>query len=65
VKFIATLQQRGAVLESQVYPPYAHCLRRREAYAELEFFVRHYLIDCRGIVLEESTRHALRENGRR
>jgi aminoglycoside/choline kinase family phosphotransferase len=61
VKFIATLQQRGAVLESQEYPPYALAFDVEKLTAELEFFVRHYLIDCRGIVLEESTRHALRE----
>jgi aminoglycoside/choline kinase family phosphotransferase len=61
VAFIATMQQRGAVLASGEYPAYAIAFDVEKLSWELEFFVKHYLVACRGASLDDATRDALRE----
>lgn len=61
VSFIARLQQRGAELASDAYPPYSVAFDVEKLTWELEFFVKHYLIAYRGAVLDEARRQALRE----
>jgi N-acetylmuramate 1-kinase len=60
VAFIATMQQRGAALASADYPPYAIAFDAEKLTWELEFFVKHYVIACRGASLDDATRDALR-----
>jgi aminoglycoside/choline kinase family phosphotransferase len=59
VDFVAVLQQRGAALASPEYPAYAIAFDVEKLTWELEFFVKHYLIAYRGLMLPESTREAL------
>ena len=61
VAFIATMQQRGAALASADYPPYAIAFDVEKLTWELEFFVKHYLVACRGAALDDDTREALRQ----
>ena len=61
VAFIATLQQRGAALASSEYPAYAIAFDVEKLTWELEFFVKHYLVACRGASLDDAIREALRE----
>ncbi len=61
VGFIARLQQRGAELASDAYPPYGIAFDAEKLTWELEFFVKHYLMGYRGAVLDEARRQALRE----
>jgi aminoglycoside/choline kinase family phosphotransferase len=60
VDFIVIMQQRGAALASDDYPPYGMAFDADKLTWELEFFVKHYLIACRGASLDEATRDALR-----
>jgi len=59
VEFIATLQRRGAELESPEYPPYGSAFDIEKLTWELEFFVKHYLLAYRGLSLSEASREAL------
>jgi aminoglycoside/choline kinase family phosphotransferase len=61
VGFIATLQQRGADLASDEYPPYGIAFDVEKLTWELEFFVKHYVMAFRGASLSEATRAALRQ----
>ncbi len=61
VSFIARLQQRGAELASDAYPPYRVAFDVEKLTWELEFFVRHYLMAYRGAEPGEAIREALRE----
>jgi aminoglycoside/choline kinase family phosphotransferase len=55
------MQQRGAALASADYPPYAIAFDVEKLTWELEFFVKHYLVACRGASLDDDTREALRQ----
>jgi aminoglycoside/choline kinase family phosphotransferase len=61
VGMIARLQQRGAELASDAYPPYAVAFDVEKLTWELEFFVRHFLLAYRGALPDEPVRVALRE----
>jgi N-acetylmuramate 1-kinase len=61
VTFIARLQQRGAELASDEYPPYAIRFDEEKLTWELEFFVNHFLLAYRGAVPSDGVREALRE----
>jgi aminoglycoside/choline kinase family phosphotransferase len=60
VSFVARLQQRGAELASDAYPPYRIAFDVEKLTWELEFFVRHYLMAYRGATPSEEVRTALR-----
>lgn len=60
VSIIARLQQRGAALAADDYPPYGVAFDHEKLTWELEFFVRHFLMAYRGALPEESVREALR-----
>jgi len=61
VAFIAMMQQRGAALAGDEYPPYGLAFDVEKLTWELEFFVKHYLIACRGASLDEAARDAFRD----
>jgi aminoglycoside/choline kinase family phosphotransferase len=61
VAFIARLQQRGAELRSDAYPPYRVAFDVEKLTWELEFFVKHFLIAYRGAAPSEVERRALGE----
>ncbi len=61
VEFIARLQQRGAELASNAYPPYGVAFDVPKLTWELEFFVKHYLCAYRGLALPDGRRAALSE----
>jgi aminoglycoside/choline kinase family phosphotransferase len=61
VGMIARLQQRGAELASESYPPYGSAFDVEKLTWELEFFVRHFLLAYRGALPDEPVRIALRE----
>jgi aminoglycoside/choline kinase family phosphotransferase len=65
VGMIARLQQRGADLRSDAYPPYAVAFDVEKLTWELEFFVRHFLLAYRGAEPDEPIRRALQEEWRR
>lgn len=60
VRFVAHLQQRGAELASDTYPPYRIAFDVEKLTWELEFFVRHFLLAYRGATLGDAARNALR-----
>jgi aminoglycoside/choline kinase family phosphotransferase len=59
VGFIATLQRRGAELASPEYPPFAVAFDVEKLTWELEFFVKHYLTEYRGLSLSDAHREGL------
>lgn len=61
VNLIVRLQQRGAELASDEYPPYGVAFDHEKLTWELEFFVRHFLLAYRGALPAETVRAALRE----
>jgi aminoglycoside/choline kinase family phosphotransferase len=61
VGFIARMQQRGAELASDAYPPYCIAFDVQKLTWELEFFVKHFLGAYRGATLDEPVRDALRQ----
>jgi N-acetylmuramate 1-kinase len=61
VGLIARLQQRGAELTSDDYPPYSIAFDVEKLTWELEFFVKHFLLAFRGVQPTEPVRAALRE----
>jgi aminoglycoside/choline kinase family phosphotransferase len=60
VALIATLQRRGAELESSEYLPYGIAFDVEKLTWEMDFFVNHFLEAYRGVVLSASARDALR-----
>ncbi len=60
VGLIVRLQQRGAALTSDDYPPYGVAFDHEKLLWELEFFVRHFLLAYRGALPDETVREALR-----
>jgi hypothetical protein len=60
VALIATLQRRGAELESSEYVPYGIAFDVEKLTWELEFFTRHFIEAYRGIVIPAAAREALR-----
>lgn len=61
VALIATLQRRGAELESSDYLPYGIAFDAEKLTWEMDFFVKHFLEAYRGVVLSPSARDALRD----
>jgi N-acetylmuramate 1-kinase len=60
VALIATLQRRGAELESPEYLPYGIAFDVEKLTWELEFFTKHFIEAYRGIVIPPAARDALR-----
>ncbi len=60
VALIATLQRRGAELESSDYLPYGIAFDVEKLTWEMDFFIKHFLEAYRGVVLSSSSRDALR-----
>jgi aminoglycoside/choline kinase family phosphotransferase len=61
VALIATLQARGAALESPDYLPYGISFDVEKLSWELDFFTKHFLEAYRGVTLADDQRVALRE----
>src|SRR4051812_45407557 len=61
VALIATLQRRGAELESPEYLPYGISFDVEKLTWELDFFTRHFLEAYRGVTLADDQRAALKE----
>src|SRR3954454_2567074 len=61
VALIATLQRRGAELQSPEYLPYGISFDVEKLTWELEFFTKHFLEAYRGVTLADDQRAALRE----
>jgi aminoglycoside/choline kinase family phosphotransferase len=61
VALIATLQRRGAELESPEYLPYGISFDVEKLAWELDFFTKHFLEAYRGVTLADAQRTALRD----
>ena len=61
VALIATLQSRGADLESPEYLPYRIAFDVEKLTWEMEFFTKHFIEAYRGVVISSNVREALRE----
>jgi aminoglycoside/choline kinase family phosphotransferase len=61
VALIATLQRRGAELESPDYVAYGIAFDVEKLTWEMDFFTKHFLEAYRGVVLTDEQRNALRE----
>ena len=61
VALIATLQRRGAELESTGYMPYGIAFDVEKLTWEMDFFIKHFLEAYRGVVLSDEQRATLRE----
>jgi aminoglycoside/choline kinase family phosphotransferase len=61
VALIATLQGRGADLESPEYLPYRIAFDVEKLTWEMEFFTKHFIEAYRGVVISPNVREALRE----
>jgi len=59
VALVELLQRRGADLESNRYLPYKIAFDVEKLTWELEFFVKHFVVGYRGIVLSPAERRAL------
>ena len=60
VALIATVQKRGAELESSDYLPYAIAFDVEKLTWEMDFFTKHFLEAYRGVTLTDDQRAALR-----
>ncbi len=60
VALIATLQRRGADLESPEYLPYSVAFDVEKLTWELDFFIKHFIEAYRGIVIPAASREELR-----
>jgi aminoglycoside/choline kinase family phosphotransferase len=60
VGLIATLQRRGADLQSPAYLPYSVAFDVEKLTWELDFFIRHFLEAYRGVAIPPGARTALR-----
>ena len=61
VALIATIQNRGAELESPEYLPYRIAFDVEKLTWEMEFFTKHFIEAYRGVVISSIVREALRE----
>jgi N-acetylmuramate 1-kinase len=61
VALIATLQKRGAELQSPEYLPYGIAFDVEKLTWEMDFFIKHFLEAYRGVVLADDARGALRK----
>ena len=61
VALIATMQRRGAELESDQYIPYRIAFDVEKLTWEMEFFTKHFIEAYRGVLISPSVREALRE----
>ena len=61
VALLATLQRRGAELQSPDYLPYGIAFDVEKLTWEMDFFVKHFLEAYRGVVLSYAAREDLRE----
>lgn len=61
VALIDVLQRRGAELASEEYIPYRVAFDVEKLTWELDFFIKHFLEAYRGVVLDDASRSALRE----
>ena len=64
VAIVATMQRRGAELESSEYAPFRLAFDVDKLMWELDFFVDHFLIGARGATLTTAQRTALRNEFR-
>ena len=64
VALLATLQRRGAELESGEYIPYAVAFDVEKLSWEMDFFTKHFIEAYRGVVLSPALRSALQEEFR-
>src|SRR5262245_29855063 len=64
VALIATLQRRGAELESLAYIPYTIAFDVEKLTWELEFFTKHFIEAYKGVVVAPAARDELREEFR-
>jgi aminoglycoside/choline kinase family phosphotransferase len=64
VALIATLQRRGAELESSDYLPYGIAFDVEKLGWELDFFIRHFIEAYRGVVIPPGAREELRSEFR-
>ncbi|MBA3641735.1 MAG: phosphotransferase [Acidobacteriota bacterium] len=60
VALVATMQRRGAELDSADYMPYGIAFDVEKLTWEMDFFIKHFLEAYRGLVLSLSARDALR-----
>ncbi|HEX6976434.1 MAG TPA: phosphotransferase [Vicinamibacterales bacterium] len=60
VALIATLQRRGAELESRDYVPYGVAFDVEKLTWELDFFIKHFIEAYRGVVIPPADREELR-----
>lgn len=60
VALIATLQRRGAELESPEYLPYRSAFDVEKLTWEMDFFIKHFIEAYRGVVFRPEEREALR-----
>jgi N-acetylmuramate 1-kinase len=60
VALIATLQRRGAELQSPEYLPYSVAFDVEKLTWELDFFIKHFIEAYRGIVIPSGSREELR-----
>jgi aminoglycoside/choline kinase family phosphotransferase len=61
VALIATLQRRGAELESPAYLPYGIAFDVEKLTWEMDFFTKHFIEAYRGVVIAPAARDELRE----
>lgn len=61
VALIATIQRRGAELESPEYLPYRIAFDVEKLMWEMDFFAKHFIEAYRGVVMTDIVRDALRE----
>ena len=61
VALIATIQRRGAELESPDHLPYRIAFDVEKLMWEMDFFTKHFIEAYRGVVMSETVRDALRE----
>ena len=61
VALIATMQRRGAELESPDYLPYRIAFDAEKLTWEMDFFAKHFVEAYRGVVIAPAARDALRE----
>jgi aminoglycoside/choline kinase family phosphotransferase len=61
VALIATLQRRGAELESPVYLPYGIAFDVEKLTWEMDFFTKHFIEAYRGVVIGEAGRQELHQ----
>ncbi|HJR59377.1 MAG TPA: phosphotransferase [Vicinamibacterales bacterium] len=61
VALIATVQRRGAELQSPRFLPYGIAFDVEKLTWEMDFFIKHFLEAYRGVVLSDEARDALRQ----